>query len=137
MGRWGDGEMGRWGDGEMGRRGENRGCAYTGELAFAPSPCLPVSPSPCDLSRRTPGREQDLFVYMRRRITRDADVFDVFNGNAGSLQAVTDGLSGKAGAVLLAIEALLFNGGNKLAVSNQRRRRVTVKCVDAEDDHRC
>src|SRR2546422_7698003 len=127
--------MGRWGDGEMGRRGENRGCAYAGELAFAPSPCLPVSPSPCDLSRRTPGREQDLFVYMRRRIAGDADMFDVFNGNPGSLQAVTYGFSGKAGAVLLASEALLFNCGNQLAVLDQRRRRVTVVCVYAEDDH--
>ena len=127
--------MGRWGDGEMGRRGENRGCAYTGELAFAPSPCLPVSPSPCDLSRRTPGRKQNLFVYMRRRIAGDADMFDVFNGNPGSLQAVTYGFSGKAGAVLLASEALLFNCREQFAVVNNGRRSVAVICVDAENIH--
>jgi len=48
-------------------------------------------------------------VQVCGRIARDAYVRDVFNADAGDFETIADGLRGKTGAMLDAIEALLFN----------------------------
>ena len=72
---------------------------------------------------------------MRRRIPRDADVLDLFDVDTCDAQTLLDRLRGKAGAVLDASEALFFGGGNKLTVFDQRRRRITVICIETENIH--
>ncbi len=79
---------------------------------------------------------QNLLVQVRRRIARDADVVHVLESHAGGIEAVTDRLFGKTRAVLDAIEALFFGGGDQSAVFDDCRRSIAVIRVDSEDVHR-
>ena len=75
-------------------------------------------------------------MQVRRGISRDANVRDIFNGDPGDGQAVFNRLGWKTGAMLDAIEPFLFNGGNQPAIANNRGRRIAVICIDAENVHR-
>ena len=70
---------------------------------------------------------------MCRRTARDADVIDFFNPNSRGAQAILDRLCGEPSTVLDPIEPLFFNRGNQLTVADDRRRRITVISVYAED----
>src|SRR5437016_4386495 len=73
---------------------------------------------------------------MGGRIARDADVIDVLDANAGLVETITNRLDRKSGAVLDAVEALLFDRGYKLSVANNGCRCVPVISVDTENDHK-
>ena len=57
------------------------------------------------------------------------------NRDSRRTQAILDRLRGKSGAVLDAIEALFFDGGDQLSIFDERGRRITVIGVDAENVH--
>src|SRR5881227_896820 len=78
---------------------------------------------------------KDLPVQTGRGVTRDAKVFDLINTDARCAQAVSNRLRRKTRAVLDAIKAFFFNRRDQLAVANDRRRRIAVICVYAEDVH--
>ena len=69
-------------------------------------------------------------------IARHGDVVHVGDGDAGFLQAVANRRDREARRVLDAIEALLFDRGDELAVLHQGRRGVAVVGVDAKNIHR-
>lgn len=73
---------------------------------------------------------------MRRRIARDADVVDILEPDTRRVQAVTDRLLGKTGAVFDAIEAFFFDRGDQSAVFDDCRRSIAVIRVDTENVHR-
>ena len=60
-------------------------------------------------------------------------MLNVFDADAGDFQTIANRLSGKAGAVLEAVEALLFNCCEQFTVFDNGRRSVAVICVDAEN----
>ena len=68
-------------------------------------------------------------------VARNAQMFNFFNRDTGRAQTILDRLLGKSGAVLDAIEALFFSGGDKRAVFDERGCRITVICIDAKDVH--
>src|SRR6185369_3696514 len=51
------------------------------------------------------------------------------------LQAIANRQSGKSGSVFDAVESLLLDRGNQLAVAHDRRRSVAVIRIDSEDIH--
>src|SRR5215213_10902724 len=63
-----------------------------------------VSRQACNSS----GGEQDLFVQMCRRITRNTNVVQILQADSSCIQTISNGLLRKPGAVLEAIEAFLF-----------------------------
>src|SRR5579875_1567266 len=71
----------------------------------------------------------------RPRIARNGNVIDVWQLRAGRVQAELDRARGKARSVFDAIEPLLFDGGNQLAVHNDGSRGIGVICVDPQNDH--
>ena len=75
-------------------------------------------------------------MQVRRRIARDAHVLNLFDVDARRAQTILNRPRGKAGAVLDAIEALFLDGRDQPTVFDQRRRRITVIGIDAEDVHR-
>src|SRR5215813_11519876 len=81
------------------------------------------------------GSKQDFLVQVRRWVSRNADVIDGFNPDAGGLQAVTNRFSRKAGAMFEAIEALFFSRSDQFAITDNRRRRITMIGVYSENDH--
>jgi hypothetical protein len=88
-----------------------------------------------DQPRRRALRERvdALADEVRLRIAVQRDVIDVGEAGAGRLQAVADGLGGKAGPVLQAAEPLLLRSRDELAVDDEACRRVGVIRVEAED----
>src|SRR2546423_527336 len=81
-------------------------------------------------------QRQEPFVSMRGRLARYANMIQLSNRDSRRTQAILDRLRGKSGAVLDAIESLFFDGGDQLAVFDERGRRITVICIYAEDVHR-
>ena len=71
----------------------------------------------------------------RVRIARNGDVIDVGEREAGFLEAVANGLRGKTGGVFYAIEAFFFDGGDELAVANERGGSVAVVSIDSQNIH--
>ncbi len=69
----------------------------------------------------------------RPRIARDGQDVDIARRCACGRQDVLQGLGGKAGGVLDAVEALLFGGGDQPAIDDSGRARVAVICVDSYD----
>ena len=74
-------------------------------------------------------------MEMRGRIARNSDVVEILDLDSRHLEAVANGSVGKPGTMLDAIEPFLLHCGNQLAVFDDRRRRVTVVRVYAEDVH--
>ena len=78
------------------------------------------------------------------RIEGVGDVIDVVGGEPGMFQAPADRALGKLMrivemrflGVLDAVEALLLDGGDELAVDQQRRRGLMIHRVDSENVHR-
>ena len=68
-------------------------------------------------------------------IARNGDVIDVGESEAGFLEAVANGLHGKTGGVFYAIEALFFDGGDQLAVADDRGGSVAVVGIDSQNVH--
>ena len=62
-------------------------------------------------------------------------MLDVFNADTGGIEAITNRLRWKPGAVFLTIESFFFSGGDQMAVANYRRRRVAVICVESKNIH--
>src|SRR5262249_57277494 len=69
------------------------------------------------------------------RIATDSDLADVSTADAGGFETALNRLHWKAGAVFDAAEALLFQGGDDLAVAQKNGRDVAVIGVDAQDVH--
>ena len=69
-------------------------------------------------------------------MARDADVIDVFKTNTGFCETVANGLLGETGAMLDAIEAFLFDGGDQSAVFDDCCCSIAVIGVDSENVHR-
>ena len=74
-------------------------------------------------------------MQVRRGITRDPHVINLFNADSRRAQAILDRSRGEPGAVLDAIEALFFNRGDQFTIANERRRRIAVISVDSENYH--
>src|SRR5688500_489699 len=72
---------------------------------------------------------------MGRRIARYAHMFDIFNPNTGSFQAITHRLGRKARAMLHTIKPLLLSRGDYSRVFNNRRRGIAVIGVYSENVH--
>src|SRR6266498_3662693 len=92
-------------------------------------------PRLCSSVAKPSRREQNLLVQVRRRIARDADVIDFFNPNSRRPQTILDRLRGKTRTMLDAIEPLFFDRGNQLTIADDRRGRITVISIYAENDH--
>src|SRR5205085_2867606 len=72
-------------------------------------------------------------LKLQERLIVEGDVSHVFAFNAARLQAILDGIGGKAMIMLLARETLLLRRRHDLAVAHQTRRRVVVIGRDAEN----
>ncbi len=79
---------------------------------------------------------QNLFVQVCGRIARDTDVVYVLELYAGGVETVTKRMFRETGAMLDAIEAFFFDGGDQSAVFDDGRCSVAVIGVDAENVHR-
>jgi len=55
----------------------------------------------------------------------------VFDADPRSSETITDRFSREPCTMLTAIEALLLDSSNKIAVTNDGRRRVAVICVES------
>lgn len=104
------------------------------QISHSRGVCEPVLGLAKDAQARR--RIQNLFVQVRGRIARNADVVHVFEPHAGRFQTISDRLLGKARAVLDAIEAFFFDCGDQSAVFDDCRRSIAVIRVDAENVHR-
>ena len=71
----------------------------------------------------------------RVRIARNGDVVNIGRREAGFLQTIADGRSGKSRGVFDAIEALFFDGGNEAAVADDSGGSVAMIGVDAKNVH--
>ena len=69
-------------------------------------------------------------------ISRDGDMIDVGESEACFLEAVANGLHGKTSGVFYAIETLFFDGGDELAVADNRSGSVAVVGIDSQNVHR-
>jgi hypothetical protein len=63
---------------------------------------------------------------MGRWIPRDPDVIDLIDGDSGCVKAILNGKGREPGTMLAPIEPLLFGRGHKLAIPNNRRRRIPM-----------
>lgn len=63
-------------------------------------------------------------------------MLDIFDVDPGSLEAVLNRLRGKTRAVLDAIEAFFFDSRDQTVVANNRSRRISVICINAENVQR-
>src|SRR5439155_8751524 len=84
-------------------------------------------------ARAVEERAPQLAAEVRARIAGDGDVVEVPGGEARVGEAPGGSERGEAGAVLDAVEALLLGGRDELAVDDERRRRVAVVRVQAEN----
>src|SRR6266496_1252299 len=91
--------------------------------------------APPHLFRGSCRSKQDLLMQMGGGVPRDADMRDIFNDDTGGFETITDRLGREAGAMLEAIEALLFHGSDQFSILNDGGRSVAVICVDTEDVH--
>src|SRR5213595_3447894 len=85
--------------------------------------------------RATPERPRDLARQMHERVARYPHVLDVAGRDAGARETPPDCGVRESGLVLDASEPLFLGRCHDLAIDDNRRRRVTVIRVDAEDDH--
>ena len=83
--------------------------------------------------RRRPHRLQHLRAEVRARVAADRDVVEVARREAGVLEAPRRRERREAGDVLEPVEALLLRRRDELAVDDERRCRVAVVGVEAED----
>ena len=67
------------------------------------------------------------------RLVVEADVIEIRGRDARLAEAVIDGVLREIGVVLLAREAFFLGGGNDPAIDHQGRRRVVIKCRNAQD----
>src|SRR5690606_1166399 len=83
-------------------------------------------------------REQieELAPKMRIAVLVERDVVDIRQRDAGLLQAISDRLRGKASPMLEPAKTFFLGGRDQLAVLDEGGRRIAVKGVEAEDDHR-
>ena len=116
---------------EIGRRDAERVRYVVADVAEA----LP-RPRSAERQVRQPHRPQRLAGEVRGALARDRDVVDLRCVHAVRLEAPPDGMAGEAGGVLDPGEALLLHRRQQLAVPEERRRRVAVIGVDAQDYHR-
>src|SRR5262249_41806169 len=65
----------------------------------------------------------------------DRNMLNIGKGEACFPQAVGNCLRREASPMLHAAEALLFRRSNKLAISDECGRRITVECIKAQNDH--
>ena len=76
---------------------------------------------------------ENFLVQPRGGIARDAYVVHLLQRDARRTQAIIDRLRRKSRAMLDAIEALFLDGRDQFAVFDERGRRVTMECIDAEN----
>src|SRR6185369_3820168 len=97
---------------------------HTRELIFEIANLRRVAETVFDLSsgkrRDTRSCEKDLLVQVGRWITRDSDVVQILNTDAGLFQAILNRLFWKTGRVLVAVEALFLGRGNQPPIANDR-----------------
>jgi len=86
---------------------------------------------------RHPHGVEELRLESRPGIARHGNMIDFLKFDARAIQAKPNRLRGEARRILDAIQALLFHGGDKSPVNNDRRRSVGVISVDAQNNHRC
>src|SRR2546422_1040121 len=79
--------------------------------------------------------EERLPPEMRPRTARDGEEIYVLRADAADLQAGLDRPGRESGDMFDAEEALLFDGGDKLSVADERRQDVAVIRVETEDVH--
>src|SRR5205085_7041008 len=84
-------------------------------------------------ARAVADRPQELAAEVRLRVARDGDVVEVARLEAGVGETPRSRELREAGAVLDAVEALLLGRRDKLAVDDERRRRVAVERVQTQD----
>src|SRR5262249_54821932 len=85
-----------------------------------------------------------IFRAPQLRVEREGDVVDIVCGEAGVFEAVADRPLGKLMrvvevrllAVLDAVEPLFLDGRDKLAVDEQRSRRLVIDRIDSKNIHR-
>src|SRR5262249_23253403 len=65
----------------------------------------------------------------------DRNMLNIRKGEAGFPQAVGNCLRRETSPMLHAAEALLFRRSNKLAVADERGRRITVESIKPQNDH--
>ena len=80
-------------------------------------------------------RETQFGAEARPGIARDGDVVHFGKFYARLIQAILDRAHGQAGRVFHAVQALFFDGGEQVAVGDNRGGGVGVVRVDAQDDH--
>src|SRR5215467_2531956 len=76
----------------------------------------------------------NLAQKVRAAVLIERDMIHVGQAHAGLTQTIIDGLRGKTRPVLDATEALLLGRSEQLSVAQQRRCRIRVKSVEAEND---
>jgi hypothetical protein len=62
----------------------------------------------------------------------DCDDVDIAKRRTALAEAIVHGLRWKPGPMLDPSKAFLFDGGEYLAIADERRRRVSVKCIESE-----
>src|SRR3990172_9157809 len=82
---------------------------------------------------RVAQRPQELLPGVCLRVAPDRDVVEVSGRDAGGREAPCRRERRETGAVLDAVETLLFGRGDELAVDDERRGRVTVVGVETKD----
>jgi hypothetical protein len=116
-----------------------RNAKHTRELILQIADTRGVAESILDLTpgktRDTRGRKQDLLVQMRRRVSRDSDVVQIFKSNTSSFQTISNRLGRKPCRVLEPIEALFLSRGNQPPILDDRRRGIAVISIDTKDKH--
>jgi hypothetical protein len=77
----------------------------------------------------------DLAQAVGATVLIDGDMIDVGEGEPRLAQAIGDGLGGESRPMLDAPEALLFRRRDQCPVAHERRRGISVECIEPEDDH--
>src|SRR5579885_1026080 len=74
--------------------------------------------------------------FLKESVLSLADIDHVGERKAGFFQAIANRRRGKAGGVFHAVEALLLNRSDELAIADKRGGGVSVVGVDPKDVHR-
>src|SRR5690349_14702007 len=85
------------------------------------------------LKTRARGGIQDLLVQVGRRIARDTNMVQIFQGNPRRIETVTYRLRRKSSRMFAAIEAFFLSRSDQMSIFNKGRRRIPVVPIYAKN----
>ena len=96
-----------------------------------------AQPAEHQIEAGTPDQKvADLPQQVGATVLIEGHVLYIRQPNASLVQAIGDGMDGKPSPMLDTAKSLLLSGCNQFSVPHQRSRRIAMKSVQTQNDHR-